>query len=66
MINFLLFILFATIYSCQFKQENDIQTTNIDRTLQSKVTSILENKLSELNALSGQAIKLMEVQIKLF
>lgn len=61
MINFLLFILFATIYSCQFKQENDIQTTNIDRTLQSKVTSILENKLSELNALSGQAI-IMEVQ----
>lgn len=61
MINFLLFILFATIYSCQSKQENDIQTTNIDRTLQSKVTSILENKLSELNALSGQAI-IMEVQ----
>lgn len=61
MINFLLFILFATIYFCQSKQENDIQTTNIDRTLQSKVTSILENKLSELNALSGQAI-IMEVQ----
>lgn len=61
MINFLLFILFATIYSCQSKQENDIQTTNIDRTLQSKAISILESKLSELNALSGQAI-IMEVQ----
>ena len=42
------------------------QTTTIDSTLQVKATSILENKLSELNALSGQAIKLMEVQIKLF
>ena len=61
MINFLLFILFATISSCQSKQENDIQSTNIDSTLQSKVTYILENKLSELNALSGQAI-IMEVQ----
>lgn len=62
MINFLLFILFATISSCQSKQENDIQSTNIDRTLQSKATSILESKLLELNALSGQAI-IMEVQI---
>ena len=61
MINFLLFILFATISSCQSKQENDIQSTNIDSTLQSKVTYILENKLSELNAISGQAI-IMEVQ----
>lgn len=61
MIHFLLFILFATISSCQSKQENDIQSTNIDRTLQSKATSILESKLLELNALSGQAI-IMEVQ----
>ena len=38
---------------------NDNST--IDSTLQVKATSILENKLSELNALSGQAI-VMEVQ----
>lgn len=37
------------------------QTTTIDSTLQVKATSILENKLSELNALSGQAI-VMEAQ----
>ena len=37
------------------------QTTTIDSTLQVKATSILENKLSELNALSGKAI-IMEVQ----
>ena len=35
--------------------------STIDSTLQVKATSILENKLSELNALSGQAI-VMEVQ----
>ena len=35
--------------------------TTIDSTLQVKATSILENKLIELNALSGQAI-IMEVQ----
>ena len=35
--------------------------STIDSTLQVKVTSILENKLSELNALSGQTI-IMEVQ----
>lgn len=36
-------------------------TSTIDSTLQIKATSILENKLTELNALSGQAI-VMEVQ----
>lgn len=61
MINFLLFILFITISSCQPKQEEDIQTINIDSILQVKATSILESKLTELDALSGQAI-IMEVQ----
>jgi len=48
--------------SCQFKQQEvKQQTPTIDSTLQVKATSILENKLSELNALSGKAI-IMEVQ----
>jgi len=49
------------LISCQFKQQKDKQVSNIDSTLQIKATSILENKLTELNALSGQAI-VMEVQ----
>lgn len=47
--------------SCQSKQETIELMSTIDSTLQVKVTSILENKLSELNALSGQTI-IMEVQ----
>ncbi|WP_394800170.1 penicillin-binding transpeptidase domain-containing protein [Bacteroides nordii] len=43
------------------KQKNTQTSTTIDSTLQVKATSILENKLTELNALSGQAI-VMEVQ----
>lgn len=42
------------------KQKTESVST-IDSTLQTKVDSILENKLSEINALSGQAI-IMEVQ----
>lgn len=47
--------------ACQNKQKGLMQTTTIDSTLQVKTTSILENKLSEINALSGQVI-IMEVQ----
>ena len=48
--------------ACNSTKQKDTQTsTTIDSTLQVKATSILENKLSELNALSGQAI-IMEVQ----
>lgn len=48
--------------SCQFKQQEvKQQTPTIDSTLQVKATSILENKLSELNALFGQII-IMEIQ----
>lgn len=54
---FLLFIV-AGLSSCS---QNTKKSSSIDSTLQTKVTSILENKLSELNALSGQAI-IMEVQ----
>ena len=53
--------MFISLFSCQSKQQEDKQISTIDRTLQVKATSILENKLSELNALSGQAI-VMEVQ----
>ena len=54
-------ILFISLFSCQSKQQEDKQISTIDSTLQVKATSILENKLTELNALSGQAI-VMEVQ----
>ena len=54
-------ILVSFLSSCHPKQQEDKQVFTIDSTLQVKVTSILENKLSELNALSGQTI-VMEVQ----
>ena len=54
-------ILLFTLTSCQSKLHRNEQIAAIDSTLQVKATSILENKLSELNALSGQAI-IMEVQ----
>lgn len=53
--------LFISFLSCQPHQNKLNSDYTIDSTLQTKVTSILENKLSELNALSGQAI-IMEVQ----
>ena len=54
-------IAFIGLASCQSKQETIELMSTIDSTLQVKVTSILEIKLSELNALSGQTI-IMEVQ----
>ena len=54
-------IAFIGLASCQSKQETIELMSTIDSTLQVKVTSILENKLSELIALSGQTI-IMEVQ----
>ena len=54
-------IAFIGLASCQSKQETIELMSTIDSTLQVKVTSIQENKLSELNALSGQTI-IMEVQ----
>lgn len=57
----LLNVLCISLFSCQSKQQEDKQVSTIDSTLQAKATSILENKLSELNVLSGQAI-VMEVQ----
>ena len=48
------------LLSCQPKQRTEIIST-IDSTLQVNATSILEEKLSEINAQSGQVI-IMEVQ----
>ena len=53
-----LLLLVAGLSSCSHSINKN---SAIDSTLQVKATSILENKLSELNALSGQAI-IMEVQ----
>lgn len=47
--------------SCQSKQQVTEPISTIDSTLQVNATSILENKLSEINAQSGQVI-VMEVQ----
>lgn len=47
--------------SCQSKQQVTEPISNVDSTLQVNATSILENKLSEINAQSGQVI-VMEVQ----
>ena len=53
-------IFFCGLISCQTKNDTK-HLSDLDSTLQVNITSILKNKLSELNALSGQAI-IMEVQ----
>lgn len=50
-----------SLLSCQSNKLKKEHITTIDSTLQVKATSILESKLSETNALSGQVI-IMEVQ----
>lgn len=59
----LIIILFIAVFisSCKLKESSLTNTETIDSTLQVKATSILRDKLIELNALSGQAI-IMEVQ----
>ena len=49
------------VSACQTKQHKVEQLPTINSTLQVKATSILESKLSEINAQSGQVI-IMEVQ----
>ena len=49
------------LISCNFNNGKTKQVSTIDSTLQVKVDSILQNKLSELNATVGQVI-IMEVQ----
>lgn len=56
-----LWIGLALLCSCQSKQQVTAPISTIDSTLQANATSILEDKLSELNAQSGQVI-VMEVQ----
>ena len=56
-----IFALITLSTSCQRHLHKDKQVNTIDSVLQVKATSILEDKLTELNALSGQAI-VMEVQ----
>ena len=54
-------IFYFSFISCESYKKDIQNNINIDSTLQVKATTILENKLSELNALSGKAI-IMEVQ----
>lgn len=51
----------VTLLSCHPIQQGVKQVSTIDSTLQVNATSILEHKLSEINALSGQVI-IMDVQ----
>ena len=57
----ILLISITTLIVYIFIEHRGKSDSTIDSTLQAKATSILENKLTELNALSGQAI-IMEVQ----
>lgn len=54
-------IFYFSFISCESYKKDIQNNINIDSTLRVKATTILENKLSELNALSGQTI-IMEVQ----
>lgn len=57
----ILLISITTLIVYIFIEHRGKSDSTIDSTLQAKAISILENKLTELNALSGQAI-IMEVQ----
>ena len=57
----LLCISLAIGVSCQSRQQITAPISTIDSTLQTNATAILESKLSEINAQSGQVI-VMEVQ----
>lgn len=56
-----IYCLLITVFSCQNKQQATESISTIDSTLQLNATAILESKLSEINAQSGQVI-IMEVQ----
>lgn len=58
---FILLVCVAILISCQKSREKIDKISSINSTTQTETTAILESKLSELNALSGQAI-IMEVQ----
>lgn len=54
-------VLVALLVACSPTKQNVEQASTIDSTLQVRVDSILQNKLSELNATVGQVI-VMEAQ----
>ena len=58
---FIALIILFLLVSCQSRQQVTENISTIDSILQVNVTSLLENKLSVLDAFSGQAI-VMEVQ----
>ncbi len=60
-INITINIIILGLCSCQSRQQATKSISTLDSTLQVKSTSILGNKLSEINAQSGQVI-IMEVQ----
>ena len=53
-------VIIITMSACSMKRETTEQATTIDSTLQAKIKSVLESKLEELEAQSGQVI-VMEV-----
>lgn len=57
----LYYIVIITLLGCHPIQRNIKQVSTIDSTMQINVAFILESKLSEINALSGQ-VTIMEVQ----
>ncbi|MBP9579771.1 MAG: penicillin-binding protein [Parabacteroides sp.] len=59
-LSYTLLVIFGLL-SCQTNKFKVDHVSTIDSTLQAKASSILENKLSEINALSGQVI-IMETQ----
>lgn len=56
-----LFLIIIILCSCQSQKQKGYKISTIDSTLQVKIDSILQNRLSELNATSGQVI-VMEVR----
>ena len=54
-------VILCILSACQHKQQVTVPISTIDSTLQTNATAILESKLSEINAQSGQVI-VMEVQ----
>lgn len=55
------FLFLCILCSCQSKKQNVEQISTIDSALEVKVDSVLQNKLSEFDATTGQVI-VMEVQ----
>ena len=54
-------VILCILSACQHKQQVTVPISTIDSTLQTNATAILESKVSEINAQSGQVV-VMEVQ----